>query len=46
MRTELELNQHFSVGSTIMKLALVGGLLVSSMYGILVIFASALKALA
>ena len=34
---------EFSVGSTIIKLAFVSGLLVSSVYGVLTAFASALK---
>jgi hypothetical protein len=45
MKTELQLQNEFSVGSTVIKLALVSGVLLSCMYGILMAFASAFKVL-
>ncbi len=45
MKTELQLQNDFSVGSTVMKLALIGGVLLSCMYGLLMAFASAFKVL-
>ncbi len=45
MKTQVELNKDFSVSNTIIKLAFVSGILVSCMYGILLVFASAFKIL-
>jgi hypothetical protein len=45
MKKNLHLENHVSVGSTVMKLALVSGALLSCMYGVLWIFASAFKVL-
>lgn len=45
MKRDLQVSNDFSVGNTIMKLAFVSGALLSCMYGVLWIFASAFKVL-
>lgn len=45
MRNNLRTQTDFSVGNTVMKLALVSGALLSCMYGVLMVFASAFKVL-
>ena len=45
MKNNVQVNEHFSVASTIMKLAFVSGALLSCMYGVLMVFASAFKVL-
>lgn len=45
MKNNLHSNTEFSVGSTIFKLAFVSGALLSCMYGVLMVFASAFKVL-
>ena len=45
MRNNEQLNKDFSVANTIMKLAFVSGALLSCMYGVLMVFASAFKVL-
>lgn len=43
MKTNLYVENHFPVGKIVMKLALVSGALLSCMYGVLLIFATAFK---
>jgi len=45
MKNNVQLNNEFSVGNTVMKLAFVSGALLSCMYGVLTVFASAFKVL-
>jgi hypothetical protein len=45
MRNNLQSTNDFSVGNTVIKLALVSGALLSCMYGVLMVFASAFKVL-
>ena len=45
MRNNQLSNKDFSVGNTIIKLAFVSGALLSCMYGVLMVFASAFKVL-
>lgn len=45
MKNKTLANNEFSVGSTVIKLAVVGGALLSCMYGVLLVFASAFKVL-
>lgn len=45
MNRNLHVQNDFSVGNTVMKLALVSGALLSCMYGVLWVFASAFKVL-
>jgi hypothetical protein len=43
MKTELQWHSTPHVGTTIMKLALVGSVLLACVYGVLALFGSALK---
>jgi hypothetical protein len=45
MKNNLLLSKDFSVANTIIKLAFVSGALLSCMYGVLMVFASAFKVL-
>lgn len=45
MKNKLPSQNEFSVASTVMKLAFVSGALLSCMYGVLLVFASAFKVL-
>jgi hypothetical protein len=45
MRQKIQLDNEFSVGNTIIKLAFVSGALLSCIYGVLMVFASAFKVL-
>jgi hypothetical protein len=45
MRNNQLSSKDFSVGNTIIKLAFVSGALLSCMYGVLMVFASAFKVL-
>jgi hypothetical protein len=45
MKNNVHVNNEFPVISTVMKLAFVSGALLSCMYGVLMVFASAFKVL-
>jgi hypothetical protein len=45
MKNNLQLENEFSVSITVIKLAFVSGALLSCMYGVLMVFASAFKVL-
>lgn len=45
MKNKVQSENEFSVGNTVMKLAFVSGALLSCMYGVLMVFASAFKVL-
>ncbi len=45
MKNNVHVKNDFSVGSTVIKLAFVSGALLSCMYGVLMVFASAFKVL-
>jgi hypothetical protein len=45
MRQKIQTDNEFSVGNTVIKLAFVSGALLSCIYGVLMVFASAFKVL-
>ena len=45
MKHNIQIENDFSVGNTVIKLAFVSGALVSCIYGVLMVFASAFKVL-
>jgi len=45
MKNNVQIRNDFSVSNTVIKLAFVSGALLSCMYGVLMVFASAFKVL-
>jgi hypothetical protein len=45
MKHNIQIENDFSVGNTVIKLAFVSGALLSCIYGVLMVFASAFKVL-